>query len=126
MRKPVGRYPVVVDASGERGALAYAVRALAPGGICTSVAIYFRAGTRLPLWTLYSRQGTLTTGLVNARTELPAVLTAVAHGRLRPEVVTDLVADWDEAPSAFLTPATKAVITRPRSTGTREMPRDRD
>lgn len=116
MREPRSRYPVVVDASGERGALAYAVRALTPGGICTSVAIYFGAGTRLPLWPLYSRQGTLTTGLVNARTELPAVLAAVAEGRLRPEIVTDLVADWDEAPSALLAPATKAVMTRPRTT----------
>jgi threonine dehydrogenase-like Zn-dependent dehydrogenase len=115
-RKPVGRYPVVVDASGERGALAYAVRSLTPGGVCTSVAIYFGTGTRLPLWPLYFRQGTLTTGLVNARTELPAVLAAVADGRLRPEVVTDLVADWEEAPAALLAPATKAVITRPRST----------
>jgi threonine dehydrogenase-like Zn-dependent dehydrogenase len=120
MRKPVSRYPVVVDASGERGALAYAVRSLTPGGICTSVAVYFGTSTRLPLWPLYLRQGTLTTGLVNARTELPAVLAAVADGRLRPEVVTDLVADWDEAPSALLAPATKAVITRPRLTGSRE------
>ena len=112
MPKPVRRYPVVVDASGARGALAYAVRALAPGGICTSVAIYFGAGTRLPMWSLYTRQGTLTAGLVNARTELPAVLAAVADGRLRPEIVTDLVADWDDAPSALLAPATKVVITR--------------
>ncbi|WP_028922090.1 alcohol dehydrogenase catalytic domain-containing protein [Pseudonocardia acaciae] len=111
-----GDYPVVVDANGERGALAYATRSLAPGGICTSVAIYFTAGTRVPMWELYVRQGTVATGLANARAELPAVLAAVATGSLRPELVTGVLADWEDAPRAMLAPATKVVVTRARLT----------
>lgn len=73
-------YPIVVDANGERGALAHAIRSLAPGGICTSVAIYFATGTRVPMWEMYVRQGTLITGLVDVRAELPAVLAPRGHG----------------------------------------------
>jgi alcohol dehydrogenase len=116
MRARRADYPVVVDANGERGALAYAIRGLAPGGICTSVAIYFATGTRVPMWELYVRQGTLTTGLVNARAELPAVLAAVATGSLRPELVTGVLADWEDAPQALLARATKVVVTRARLT----------
>ncbi|WP_232665846.1 alcohol dehydrogenase catalytic domain-containing protein [Pseudonocardia sp. TRM90224] len=111
-----GEYPVVVDANGERGALAYAIKSLAPGGICTSVALYFATGTRVPMWELYVRQGTLTTGLANARAELPAVLAAVATGSLRPELVTGVLADWEDAPQALLARATKVVVTRARIT----------
>jgi threonine dehydrogenase-like Zn-dependent dehydrogenase len=116
MRAGRADYPVVVDANGERGALAYAIRSLAPGGICTSVAIYFATGTRVPMWELYVRQGTLTTGLANARAELPAVLAAVATGSLRPGLVTGVLADWEDAPQALLARATKVVVTRARLT----------
>ncbi|MEJ3653299.1 alcohol dehydrogenase catalytic domain-containing protein [Actinomycetes bacterium KLBMP 9759] len=109
------RYPVVVDASGERGALQYALRSLAPGGICTSVALYFESGTRLPLWTMYVNQASFVTGMANARAELPAVVDAVVAGRLRPELVTRVVADWADAPQALLDPTAKVVVRRARA-----------
>jgi threonine dehydrogenase-like Zn-dependent dehydrogenase len=109
-------YPIVVDASGARGALGYAMRSLTAGGVCTSVTPYFTAGTRLPLWTMYVRQATFSTGLTNARAELPAVLNAVAAGRLRPELVTGLLADWEDAPTALLAPTAKVVVARARIT----------
>jgi threonine dehydrogenase-like Zn-dependent dehydrogenase len=109
------RYPIVVDASGERGALHHALRSLAPGGVCTSVAPYFESGTRLPLWTMYVNQASFVTGLANARAELPAVLDAVTAGRLRPELVTRVVADWSDAPQALLDPTTKVVVRRARA-----------
>jgi hypothetical protein len=68
------------------------------------------------MWELYVRQGTLTTGLVNARAELPAVLAAVATGSLRPELVTGVLADWEDAPQALLARAAKVVVTRARLT----------
>jgi threonine dehydrogenase-like Zn-dependent dehydrogenase len=117
--RPSTRYPIVVDASGERGALEHAVRSLTAGGVCTSVTPYFTAGTRLPLWTMYVQQSSFVTGLANARAELPAVLRAVAEGRLRPELVTGLLADWEDAPSALLTPVAKVIVTRPQVTGGR-------
>ncbi|GAA5153192.1 alcohol dehydrogenase catalytic domain-containing protein [Pseudonocardia eucalypti] len=109
------RYPIVVDASGERGALRHALRSLTPGGVCTSVAPYFESGTRLPLWTMYVNQASFVTGLANARAELPAVLDAVTAGRLRPELVTGVVADWSDAPRALLDPTTKVVVRRARA-----------
>ncbi|MBO0885614.1 MAG: hypothetical protein J2P17_35830, partial [Mycobacterium sp.] len=111
------RYPIVVDASGERGALRHALRSLAPGGVCTSVAPYFASGTRLPLWTMYVNQASFITGLANARAELPAVLDAVTAGQLRPELVTSMVADWVDAPQALLDPTTKVVVRRARVYG---------
>jgi alcohol dehydrogenase len=117
--RPDTRYPIVVDASGERGALGHAIRSLTAGGVCTSVTPYFTAGTRLPLWTMYVQQSSFVTGLANARAELPAVLRAVAEGRLRPELVTGLLADWEDAPSALLTPVAKVIVTRPQVTGGR-------
>jgi threonine dehydrogenase-like Zn-dependent dehydrogenase len=113
MRAGRKTYPVVVDACGGADALGFAIRSLAPGGICTAVTIYFAAGTRLPMWPMYLRQGTLVTGLVNARTELPTVLAAIAGGRLRPDLVTGVVAQWTDAPEALLASAAKVVITRP-------------
>jgi hypothetical protein len=80
---------------------------------------YFTAGTRLPLWTMYVQQSSFVTGLANARAELPAVLRAVAEGRLRTELVTGLLADWEDAPSALLTPVAKVSVTRPQVTGGR-------
>lgn len=115
-KRPGTRYPIVVDASGERGALEHAMRSLTAGGVCTSVTPYFTAGTRLPLWTMYVQQASFVTGLTNARAELPAVLNAVSAGRLRPELVTGLLADWDDAPTALLAPTAKVVVARARVT----------
>ncbi len=120
-------YPVVVDACGDSGALRFAMRSLAPGGICTSVVPYFTAGTWLPLWGMYVQQNSFVTGVANARAELPEVLAAVGTGRLRPELVTGVVAGWDEAPEALLAPAAKVVVHRPpllpgEFTGTPDLP----
>jgi len=61
------RYPIVVDANGERGALEHAMRSLTAGGVCTSVTPYFTAGTRLPLWTMYVQQASFLTAAGSAR-----------------------------------------------------------
>lgn len=44
------------------------------------------------------------------------MLAAVATGSLRPELVTGMAADWEDAPQALLTRATKVVVTRARLT----------
>lgn len=107
-----GGYPISVDASSTEAGLRFALGALAPGGVCTSVGFYFRRGTPLPLWRMYLGGWTLSTGLANARADLPAVMELVSSGRLRPEVVTTVRADWDDAPTAFLKRATKVVVER--------------
>ena len=107
-----GGYPISVDASSTEAGLRFALGALAPGGVCTSVGFYFRRGTPLPLWRMYLNGSTLATGLANARADLPSVLDLVESGRLRPEVVTTVRADWEDAPMAFLKRSTKVVVER--------------
>jgi hypothetical protein len=43
---------------------------------------------------------------------MPAMVELVAAGRLRPQLVTNATAAWDDAPEALLEPATKLVISR--------------
>lgn len=105
-------YGISVDGSGATGALDFALRSLSPGGVCTSVFFYLRAGTPVPLWRMYLYGSTLTTGLANVRADLPAILTAIEGGRLKPELVTTLVADWNDAPEALLESTTKVVLVR--------------
>lgn len=106
-------YPITVDGSGAVAGLDFAIRSLSVGGICTTVAFYLRAGTPVPLWRMYVHGGTLKTGLANVRADLPDILEAVQSGRLRPELVTTLTADWHDAPEALLDPTTKVVLIRP-------------
>ena len=107
-----GGYPITVDASNSRSALRYAVRALAPGGVCTSVGFYFWSGTGLPLWHMYLNGSTFRTGMSNSRADLPAVLELVASGAFEPGRITTRVAAWDTASEAFLERATKVVVAR--------------
>jgi threonine dehydrogenase-like Zn-dependent dehydrogenase len=106
-------YPIAVDGSGVSGALDFAIRSLSPGGVCTTVFFYLRAGTPVPLWRMYLYGGTLKTGLANVRADLPDILQAIKGGKLRPELVTTLQATWSDAPDALLDPSTKVVLVRP-------------
>jgi alcohol dehydrogenase len=107
------RYPVTVDASNREAGLDYAIRAAAPGGVCTSVGFYFRTGTPVPLWHMYLKGTRLHVGVSNPRADLPAVLELIAAGRFHPGRVTSRVAEWHEAPDAFLDrEATKVVVAR--------------
>lgn len=76
-----GPYLIGVDASASIAGLIYALRSLAPGGICTGVGGYFM------------RKAALT-------------------GKFKPEKVTTLVANWDDAPLALLERTTKVVVKR--------------
>ncbi|MDO8613258.1 MAG: alcohol dehydrogenase catalytic domain-containing protein [Dehalococcoidia bacterium] len=110
--KRLGPYRVTVDASANPVGLACALRSVEPGGVCTSVGIYFAEETPVPLLEMYTTGVTLVTGRVNARTCLPHVLDLVKSGRLHPEVLTTRIASWEEAADAFLDPSPKVLITR--------------
>lgn len=109
----LGPYPISVDASADRAGLACALRSVEPGGICTSVGIYFARGTPIPLLDMYDGDITFKTGRANARALIPKVLDLVCAGRLRPERITTRLAAWDDAPEALGDPSTKVVIARP-------------
>jgi hypothetical protein len=55
----LGRFPVTVDASGDHGGLHAALRSSAPDRTCTSVAIYFKLATPVPLLEMYTGGCTL-------------------------------------------------------------------
>jgi alcohol dehydrogenase len=107
------RYPITVDASSRPDGLEYAIRAAAPGGVCTGLGFYLRAGTPLPLWHMFLKDTRLHLGVANPRADLPDVVALIASGRFRPSLVSDRVADWNDAPAALLDrDATKVVLTR--------------
>jgi threonine dehydrogenase-like Zn-dependent dehydrogenase len=96
------RYPITVDASSRGDGLAFAIRALAPGGVCTGVGFYFRSGTPLPLWHMYLTGARLHVGVSQPRADLPGVLALIASGRFDPRPATTRTAGWEEAAEAFL------------------------
>jgi len=108
------RYAISVDASSDFGGrgLELALRSLDVGGSCTTVGIYSRSRTPIPLMQMYRDGTSLHTGITNARPIIPKVLELVAKGALDPEPVTTLLAPWDDADSAFLERTTKVVVSR--------------
>jgi alcohol dehydrogenase len=116
--KPSGGYDVAVEASSRASGLRRALRALAPGGVCTAVGYYLASGTRLPLMRMYATDATLRLGVSHARAFLPDLLAFVARTGFPAERVTTLTADWDDAPRAYTARTTKLVLARaPASRG---------
>jgi len=107
-----GSYDVVVEATSSAAGLRRAIRALAPGGVCTAVGYYLGTGTRVPLMRMYATDGTLRVGVSHARVELPDLLAFIARTGFQAERVTTLAADWDEAPSAYAAKSIKVVLQR--------------
>ena len=108
--KKLGRFPVVVDASGDHAGLHAAIRSATANGTVTSVAIYFEAETPLPLLEMYTRGCTLHASRVHARAVIPEVLGLVELGSLQPERVTSAVVGFDDAEEALADPPTKLVL----------------
>jgi alcohol dehydrogenase len=108
-----GRYPITVDASMKPDGIRFAIRSLAPGGICTSVAYYFQKGTSIPLMQMYANDSTFHTGVSHARASLPEVLALIESKKFQPEKITTLLADWEDAHEAYLERTTKVVVHRP-------------
>lgn len=107
-----GEFPVAVEASSTGTGLRYAMRSLAPGGICTAVGYYMSKSTGLPLLQMYANSVTFRIGVSHPRPDLPQVVDFIAKGRFDPRMVTTVLADWDEAPEAFATRTTKVVVCR--------------
>src|SRR5260221_3609229 len=108
-----GAYPITVDASMNQEGIRFAIRSLAPGGVCTSVGYYFQKGTAIPLMQMYANDSTLHTGISHPRAALPDVLELIESKKFQPEKITTLLANWDDAAEAFLERTTKVVVHRP-------------
>jgi threonine dehydrogenase-like Zn-dependent dehydrogenase len=113
-RRPsdIRRYDVVVEASSTAAGLRRAIRALAPGGVCTAVGYYLASGTRVPLMRMYATDATLRLGVSHARAVLPALLDFVRRSEFPAERVATLTAAWEDAPRAYAARATKVVLQR--------------
>ncbi|MCA1188992.1 MULTISPECIES: alcohol dehydrogenase catalytic domain-containing protein [unclassified Saccharopolyspora] len=105
-------YDVVVEATSRPAGLRRALRALAPGGICTAVGYYVGSGTRVPLMRMYAMDGTLRVGVSHARATLPELLGFLERTGFPAERVTTRTAEWDAAPAAYATRTTKLVLAR--------------
>lgn len=112
-----GSFPITVEASSTSAGLRYALRSLAPGGTCTAVGYYLAKGTGLPLLQMYANDSTLKVGISHPAADIPQVIDLIATTSFQPEKVTTLLADWEQAPEAFLTQTTKVVVQRPRQHG---------
>ena len=102
----------MVEASSRAPGLRLAIRALAPGGVCTGVGYYLATGTRVPLMHMYATDATLRIGVSHARAVLPELLAFVQRTGFPAERVTTLTADWDDAPDAYTARTTKLVLQR--------------
>jgi threonine dehydrogenase-like Zn-dependent dehydrogenase len=109
---PRGTYDVTVEATSRANGLRAALRALAPGGVCTAVGYYLATGTRLPLMRMYATDATLRVGVSHARAVIPELLAFIAETGFEAERVTSLTAQWEDAPDAYLAKTTKVVLTR--------------
>ncbi|MCG8591203.1 MAG: alcohol dehydrogenase catalytic domain-containing protein [Proteobacteria bacterium] len=108
-----GRYPIVVDCGIRREGLHYALGSTAPEGVCQGVAYYPTPLVPVPLGKLYTLGIQFHIGRAHAVSLLPEVMPLVASGRLQPGAVTTRVADWEEAPAAYLEESIKLVVQRP-------------
>jgi threonine dehydrogenase-like Zn-dependent dehydrogenase len=108
-----GKYPIVADCCMNEDGLNFAIRSLAPGGVCTSVGYYFKKKTALPVMQMYANDSTFRTGVSHSRATLPDILELIASRKFQPEKITTMVAKWEDAAEAFLERTTKVVVHRP-------------
>ena len=107
-----GRYDVAVEASSAGAGVRDALRSLNPGGVCTAVGYYLSPNTRTPLMHMYANDATLRVGVSSVRPVLPDLLDFVARTGFAAERVTTLLADWEDAPTAYGEHTTKLVLYR--------------
>jgi threonine dehydrogenase-like Zn-dependent dehydrogenase len=110
----LGPFPITAMVATDPAALALAARSTAPDGLCTCAGIVFQPETPIPLLELYTKIATLRIGRAHARPTIPRVLELMAGGVLRPELVTDSVLAWDDAPDALAHNRGKLVFSRAR------------
>ncbi len=110
--EPSTQYPITVDASANEEGLTFALRSLLPGGHCTSVGIYYKKKTSIPLLEMYGRGVTFQTGRVNVQPTLHDLLHLADYPHFCPCKVTTLTASWKDAPEALLDAGPKVVIER--------------
>jgi threonine dehydrogenase-like Zn-dependent dehydrogenase len=109
---PRSTYDIVVEASSSTAGIRYAIRATAPGGICTAVGYYVATNTGIPLMHMYANDITLHLGVSHPRAVLPELLDWVHAHDFPAERVTTHLASFDDAPAVYGVRTTKLVLRR--------------
>jgi alcohol dehydrogenase len=110
--KPIGSFPIVVDAACTTASLHLALRSTEPSGVCQRMYGGFSETTPVLLRHMYGIGVTLRIGRVHARAELPGCLDHVVSGHLHPEQVLTLRARFEDAHEAIKEPTIKVVFLR--------------
>lgn len=105
-----GRYAITVDASGDPAGLSCALRSTEPGGICTSIGIYYQ-DVPIPMLEMYSKGITFTTGRPHSRADLPHVLSLIGERKIDPDAIATFV-PWESTAEALLEGPIKLISTR--------------
>jgi len=106
-------HDVVIDASAHPAELPRAIRAVAPGGICVSLGVYFM-DVPFPMLDMYANDVAFRIGRPSVGPRIAEVLSLVQQGAWKPELVTQKVTGESEAIDVLKSKAMKPVITRPR------------
>jgi Threonine dehydrogenase and related Zn-dependent dehydrogenases len=107
------KYDIVVEALSSTKSLTLALKSVKNYGVCTSVGIYPKK-TTLPLVDMYVNGINYKTGLTNARTDAEKVLRLINEKKIDLSIVTTKLETWDNAIEAFLSKASKVIVTRDR------------
>jgi len=105
------QFPVVVCASRSVDDFQQLFNALVPGGHYSMLSIFFE-NKPIPMWEMYRREVTFSTGRPSTRAAIPTVLELCRCGKLHPERVVSKVIPWDEAPDQLIEPSLKPVVAR--------------
>jgi threonine dehydrogenase-like Zn-dependent dehydrogenase len=115
------RYPIVVDASGSVEGLQCAVRSVDAEGTVCSCGGHLDNAVPFPVHEMYVRGTHFYTGRGRGGPNVAKALDWVTAGRVRPELVTSEVVDFDDAPRALAEPSLKPVLYRPPIGGSAPM-----
>ena len=109
-----GGFDVTVDASGNPDVLRALIRLTARAGICVSTAgvVYRGRDPQLPVYEMYRKSMTFSTGWVHTHSLIDEPLSLIASGRFDPSPVITKVVPWNEAQDALCEPFTKLIVSR--------------
>lgn len=107
-------YDIAVDATCDPEKLRKVLVSVRPEGWVNSVGIYF-ADVKIPMLSLYQRGVNFHNGKGQARPCMDPIIDAVTSGKIKPELVTSGVYDWEQIPEVLCgeNPGHKPIFTLP-------------
>lgn len=105
------KYEIVVDCSGDRTRLKFALAATAPSGVCTAVWPYYET-MELPVGAMFMNNVTFITGQPHARAQIEPVLNLMKQGALRSTSIPTEILPWRDAEKNFGRQKRKQILVR--------------